>query len=330
MNRLILSAFALSLLGGTAMAADAVIYDQPAEARYGISGNVAIWGQYVYGNGYEVNELDGGTLFSFTCDDDGFDNFCGGVWGVGADARIHIPVGLAGHSIQLETLADWHRAFDDDDADDDEHSRHIAAGAHWIYRTDAYAFGAFGGVSGTEHISEGDTSNSRHGFGGVEAAAFISDSATIFGQIGYAGAIDGEDFVDDLIFGRAGARYFTSDYGRLEGWVGYGTSGKAEDGDNSDLDWVQLAVNYERQLTSLPVSLFGGYQGDYVKISDGDFPEANEQAWAHTFKIGARWSFGGSLKHEDRHGARTFDLMNLRAPLSYADDLEPFADPFVP
>ncbi len=333
MRILILGATALVLSAGTSLAADPVTYEpipQPVAERYAASGSVAIWGQYVYGNGYEVNEFFGGDTDSFTCDDDGFDNFCGGVWGLGADARIHLPVGASGFSVQFETLADWHSAFDDDDADDDEHARYLAAGAHLIYRTGAYAIGGFGGVSDSDHISETESSTSRHAFGGVEAAAFIGESATVFGQVGYAGAFGGEDFVDDLVFGRLGARYFFTENDRLEGWAGYGSTNHAEEGDNSELDWLQLAVNYERQLSSLPVSAFIGYQGDHVKVTERTFSQANEQAWAHTFKLGARWSFGGSLRQEDREGSRTFDMMNLRAPLSYTDDLEPFAFVFLP
>lgn len=332
---MIFGAAAAVLLSGTAVAisADAVVYDavpQPVEERFGASGSVAIWGQYVRPSGFEINEFEGGGVQTFTCDGPEALNFCDGAWGLGADARIHFPMGASGHAVQFETLADWHRAFESEDADEEQHSRYLAAGAHWIYRTGGFAVGAFGGVSDSDHISESESSTSRHAFGGIEAAAFLGASTTVFGQIGYAGAFGGEDYVDDLTFGRVGARYFLSDNDRFEGWVGGGVTNTAEDGDDSELDWLQLAVNYERQLAALPVSVFAGYQGDYVKVTDSEFTVASEEAWAHTFKIGARWAFGGSLRQEDRQGSRTFDLMNMRAPLSYADDLEPYVDVFVP
>ena len=298
-----------------AFAADPVA---PVQERYGsISGNVAIWGQYVkpddYGERYEADE---GSYDYYLCDDSA--NFCDDSGGIGGDARIHFALGN-GQAIQLEALGDWHRVFDRDDSGED--ATLATAGGHWIYRTGAMAFGAFGGLTYADHISESANSYSAQAFGGVEAAAFLGN-ATLFGQLGYGSGFEGQDYVEDITFGRLGARYFVTENDRLEGWVGYGYSDKAEEGDDAELEWFQLAANYERQISTTPLSAFVGYQGDYVKRQETGGWDDSERTWAHTFKVGARWSFGGSLQHEDREGARTFDFMNLRAPLAYADDLD--------
>lgn len=301
-----------------AMAADPFV--EPAPERYSaVSGNVAIWGQYVRGSDYRDQfDLGGGDYDYDYCGDPGIENFCGGAVGVGSDARIHFALG-SGHAVQLEALLDWHQIIDDDDVDDED-ALFVAGGGHWIYRTGAMAFGAFGGASHTRHFSE-EYSYGTHAFGGGEMAAFLNN-ATLFGQLGYASSLDGIDEVEDLVFGRAGARYFFTENDRIEGWAGYGYSNSAESDDDAEMDWVQLAVNYEHQLSTMPLSLFAGYQGDYVDRQEGGPFDDAERTWMHTFKVGVRLAFGGTLLHEDREGARTFDFMNLRAPLSYTDDLD--------
>ena len=300
-----------------AMAADPFV--EPVQERYGaVSGNVALWGQYVRSSDFRNQyDLGGGAYDYSDCSDPGYDNFCGGAGGFGGDARIHFPVG-SGHAVQLEALLDWHQVIDKDD--DGEDTFFGAGGGHWIYRTGAMAFGAFGGISHVKHISE-EQSYGTHAFGGGEIAAFLNN-ATLFGQLGYASSLDGKDEVEDLVFGRAGARYFFTENDRLEGWAGYGHSKSAESGDDAEMDWVQLAVNYEHQLSTMPLSFFAGYQGDFVDRQELGWYDDGERTWMHTFKIGVRLAFGGSLLHEDREGARTFDFVNLRAPLSYTDDLD--------
>lgn len=307
--------FAVALACGSASAADLVAEASPQ--RYGsVSGNLAVWGQIVSPKGY-LEQWDDGDIDHYDCNSDA-GNFCDSSGGLGGDARLHIALGNA-HAVQLEALGDWHEVFDNDD--EDEHALLFTAGGHWIYRTEAMAFGAFGGASFARHLSESSDSRTAMAFGGGEVAAFFGNT-TLFGQLGYGSGLAGEDYVESIAFGRAGARYFFTENDRIEGWVGYGHSGKAEQDDDAKLDWFQLAANYERQLSSLPLSGFVGYQGDYLKRQEMEGWDDYERTWAHTFKVGARWSFGGSLQHEDREGARTFDFMNLRAPLSYADDLE--------
>ncbi len=307
------AAAAAALVSATpAFAADAIMAEPVAER---FSGNVAIWGQYVSPSGWGRSGVFEDDDFSASCGDG---MFCGDAWGMGSDARAHYSFGN-GHALQFENLIDYHGNLRDDETRPDEGTLHAALGGHYIYRSGDLALGAFVGASVTSHID--DEERSVHGFGGGEAAYFIGN-ATLFGQLGYAGRLAGDDYVDDLWFGRLGARYFFAPGSRLEGSVAYGISDHAQfttdPDERGDLDWLQLAVNYEQQIGASPISGFVGYQGDYVEVTTG---LVQEEVWAHTFKVGLRMSFGGSLQEEDRSGARTFDFTNLRAPLSYSDEL---------
>ena len=322
MKKLIIALTLTTAMSGVALAADmaAPEYVEPAPERMNpVTGNVAIWGMYVTPSSYDHEDGD-------TCDDGDYSNFCEGDFGFGGDARAHYDFGNM-HGLQLELLADYHRELDDDDDTDDEHASYFAAGGHWIYRPSNYALGGFAGVSGTGHLDQEESN--VHGFIGGEAAVFM-DNTTLFGQIGYNHVLgdDYDDAVKNLVFGRIGARYFFAPNSRLEGTLAYGVSDRAEvdhdasSDDREDLDWFQVAANYEHKFENNPFSIFTGYQGDYVKVAEADGDCCTESAWVHTFKVGVRMSFGGTLRDDDRYGARTFDFTNLRAPLSYADELD--------
>src|SRR5262249_52266131 len=154
------------------------------------SGNVAVWGQYVRGSDYRDQFDNGDGTYDYSyCGEPGVSNFCGGAGGIGADARVHFALGN-GQAVQLESLLDWHDVIDDEET---EEATFVAGGGHWIYRTGAMALGAFGGASYTRHFSE-VTSEGTHLFGGGEVAAFLNNT-TLFGQLGYATAVDGVDEV---------------------------------------------------------------------------------------------------------------------------------------
>lgn len=280
------------------------------------TGNAAIWGQLVVPSGWE----QAGPFFRNDCDTigggGGFVDFCDEDFGFGADARIHHSFGN-GYAIQLEGLFDYHRELDLADATDDEHTHHVMLGGHVIKRKGDMAFGAFAGISGTGHLDQVD--QSTHGFIGAEGAYFMGYN-TFFGQIGFTGSLGGDDEVDNLIFGRVGARHFFTENALVEGWVGGGFTDDAEDGTSEELNWLQIGANFERKLDDKPFSVFVGYQGDYVEAADFAV-SGDESVFVSTFKLGLRMTWGDSLKYENLNGARTFDLMNQRAPLSYSDEL---------
>ena len=293
---------------GAANAADEI------EARMApnqMSGNISVWGAGVIPSGYS-NE------FEPACTDFGPSQFCEGDFGFGSDARVYYEFDN-GYGFQLESLFDYHLELDDNDSSDDEHAVHAAVAGHLIRRSGNMAYGAFLGLSGTGHLDQDE--RSVHGIAGLEAA-MMQGNNTFFGQIGYAGAIAGEDQVENLIFGRAGARHFFSPNQRLEGSIAAGFSSEAESGDSEELTWVQFAANYEQKFDDNPFSWFVGYQGDYLDVPD-PFASGDESVWVHTVLAGFRMTFGATdtLQQQDNYGARTFDLTNLRAPLSYPDEL---------
>ena len=309
--RTITGAVAFSALAfaavGVANAADDI------EARMApnpMSGNISVWGAGVIPTGYDQQANQ-------ECDGFFPSNFCEGDFGFGSDARVYYEFDN-GYGFQLESLFDYHLELDDNDSDDDEHSFHAAVAGHLIRRSGAMAYGAFFGLSGTGHLDQRD--RSVHGIAGLEAAMMRGNN-TFFGQVGYAGAIAGDDQVDHLLFGRAGARHFFDPNKRLEGSVAGGFTNTAEKGDPENLTWVQVAANYEQKFDDNPFSWFVGYQGDYLDVHQGFC--CDESVWVHTILAGFRMTFGATdtLQMQDNYGARTFDLTNLRAPLSYPDEL---------
>ncbi|WP_421851527.1 hypothetical protein [Oricola sp.] len=309
------SAFAIAAITiagfSTANAADRL---DERMAPNAVSGNISVWGAGVIPSGYQNEDED-------TCDptDDGIDEFCESDFGFGSDARVHYDFGN-GYAVQLETLLDYHLELDDD-GDDERHAIHGAVAGHLIHRSGEIALGAFAGLTGTAHLDDDD--RSVHGLIGAEAAMF-SGANTFFGQVGLATPITREDAVDNLFFGRAGMRHFLSPNRRLEGAVAVGYSDDSDPGldETEDLLWWQFTANYEQKFDDNPFSWFVGYQGDYL---DNDLPEidADESVWVHTVLAGFRMTFGetDTLQQQDNYGARTFDLTNLRAPLSYPDEL---------
>ncbi|WP_421851534.1 hypothetical protein [Oricola sp.] len=281
-----------------------------------LTGNLAVWGALVVPTNYQRSTGATCVPVSFS---DSTNDFCETDFGFGSNGRAHYDFGN-GYAIQLETLLDYHLELDED-RPDDSHSIHGAIAGHLIHRRDNLAYGAFTGLSGTAFLNE--DSSGVHGFIGAEAAMFSGDN-TFFAQAGYAGSLgNSDDGPRSLIFGRAGMRHFFDPNKRVEGAIAAGYSDDADIGDNEELVWIQFAANYEQKFDNNPFSWFVGYQGDYL---DNDSTQAiglDESVWVHTIMAGFRMAFGGSdtLQMQDNYGARTFDLTNLRAPLSYPDEL---------
>ena len=292
-----------------------------------ITGNLAVWGQLVVPSGYSHGGLEANNAPSDAdeCSDFSFgkNDFCDIGGGFGADGRLHYNSG-EGYAIQFETLFDYHTSLhddndgDDDDDDADTAAIHGAFAAHWIARSEDTAYGLFTGLSGTQHMTDDDSP--LHAFGGLEAAMH-NGMTTFYGQVGGVFLLDGDDALKNMVFGRVGGRLFLDENSLIEASVG---GGYAPDFDNDDPDtdrgyWFQGAAQYEQRLEDSPFSWFVGYQGDYVKSDESGC--CDESAWVHTFLAGVRMNIGESLYSENRDGANTFQLMNMRAPLAYAGEL---------
>lgn len=88
------------------------------------------------------------------------------------------------------------------------------------------------------------------------------------------------------------ARFFVTDNFRVNVGAGWGT---AEGGGGGDADLWNAGVGAEYQLTSMPLSIYGGYT--HAEFDDFDFS-------SDALQVGVRWNFGtGSLIERDRSGA---------------------------
>lgn len=141
------------------------------------------------------------------------------------------------------------------------------------------------------YIQGSDAGDATLWNGGVVAQKYL-ENVTLSGAVSY-GQIDDVDA--DLWAINGDVRYFVSDNFRLNAGLGFAKI----DTDFGDADLWTAGVGAEYQFASTPWSIFGGY--DHVELSDVDVS-------ADTFKIGARYSFGGDLKARDRAGA---DLPNI-------------------
>jgi hypothetical protein len=88
-----------------------------------------------------------------------------------------------------------------------------------------------------------------------------------------------------------GARHFVTDNFSIGGNLGFANL----ESTGTDLDATTLGVDAEYQLSSLPLSIFGGYQHSEVDDANID---------VDSFGVGVRWNFGGqTLIDRDRSGA---------------------------
>jgi hypothetical protein len=175
-------------------------------------------------------------------------------------------------------------------------------------RYDGGAGGDVTAFSGTGHFKW----NSDDQMLGLFAGAQNSDDATLWGvgvegkttygpgslyfQFGY-GQADDLNNVDFWAL-RAEGRMFVNDNLRLGLNGGY-TIGKAP---GPDLDMWNLGADVEFQPTSMPFSVFAGYERGEVK----DFDLSSD-----TFRIGARFTFGGTLRERDAAGVGQGAVTNL-------------------
>ncbi|WP_421851524.1 hypothetical protein [Oricola sp.] len=296
-------------------------------APSGTSANFSVWGGGVIPTGYHHDEYidQEYPMPAETCNSDGeyyLTNLCAGTFGFGSDARFHHAFDN-GYAVQLESLFDYHGELDSDDDSPDEFSIYGAAAGHLIRRAGATAVGVFAGVSATAMLDQEE--RAVHAMVGGEAASF-QDTKTFFGQAGYVGAIAGEDQVNDLVFARGGIRFFNDPNSRLEtAFAGGYTATGERTAIGEGLIWLQATANFEKKFDDNPFSVYVGYQGDYVATPEryADEYERDRHAFIHTAKIGLRMAIGGNdtLQGQDNNGARTFDLTNLRAPLSYPDQM---------
>ena len=163
----------------------------------------------------------------------------------------------------------------------------VAPTGHLFLRDDKGLVGAFVGYEHSDHAS-------LWGAGG-EGQIYLSDMVTLGGDAGYAQTTDlpGSAKLD---FWAANGKLslFPSENVRIDakgGWLRASADGFGH------LNTWNIGLGGEYQFKQVPVSLTAGYEfGETGEI-------LGDKLTTNTFKVGVRWTFGGSLLQRDRKGA---------------------------
>jgi opacity protein-like surface antigen len=131
---------------------------------------------------------------------------------------------------------------------------------------------------------------------GAEGQADLAPNTVLYGQLGYGKA---DDLDLDAWAVRAELRQYVTENFKLAGAVGYITADQDLAG---DLDAWTFGADAEYQFAGTPFSVFGGYER--LEFDDVD-------ADADTFRIGVRYTFGGSLRARDAAGAELGSVNRL-------------------
>jgi hypothetical protein len=163
----------------------------------------------------------------------------------------------------------------------------ISGTGHFKYNSGGQQVGLFAGVQNNDDAT-------LWGFG-VEGKT-ASDLGSLYVQLGYGKADDlnGVDFWA----ARAEGRIFAGDNLRFGVNGGYTRA----DASGGDLDMWNLGADVEYQPDSMPVSFFAAYERGEMKDIDLS---------SDTFRVGARFTFGGSLRERDRAGVGQGAVTNL-------------------
>jgi len=154
----------------------------------------------------------------------------------------------------------------------------------------AVSGGLVGGFVGVDHNDDVDVVG-----GGVEGQFALGASTVLYGQLGYANA---DDLNVDGWAVRAELRQFYTDNFVVKGSLG----ALKLDSDFGDADAWTAGVAAEYQFAGTPWSVTGGYEHlDSDDVGLG----------ADTFRIGLRYTFGGTLKARNDAGADLGSVSNL-------------------
>ncbi len=153
------------------------------------------------------------------------------------------------------------------------------------------ANGLVGGFAGVE------TSDDITIWGvGVDGQFNLAPNTVLYGQAGYGNA---DDFGNaDMWAVRGELRHYVSDNFKLQGSAGFVTA----DTDFGDVDGWTVGAEAEYQFTGSPFSVVVGYE----RFDSNDLRMDSD-----TFRIGGRYTFGGSIKDRDQSGAALGSVAKL-------------------
>lgn len=154
-------------------------------------------------------------------------------------------------------------------------------GGHLFTRNDAHLIGVYVGYN---TFDNGGDSIDEWIVAGQGQMYF--DRTTLSGDVSYASS----EFITDIDQWAVDAevRHFVTDNFSIQGNVGYANA----DGDGGSIDGTTYGVGAEWQLSTVPISIHGGWQQIDV---DGNN--------ASSLGVGVRWNWGGTLLERNRSGA---------------------------
>jgi hypothetical protein len=163
-----------------------------------------------------------------------------------------------------------------------------SATGHLNKKLGAGLVGGFAGVSTTDDVTLWAL--------GAEGQFTVAPSTDLYGQVGYGKSDDLDDV--DFWAARGELRHFFSDNFKVQGALGYTKA----DANGGDVDMWNVGADAEYQFAGTPWSITGGYE--HGEIDDADLQ-------SDTFRIGVRYTFGGTLRDRDSSGASLGSAANL-------------------
>lgn len=164
----------------------------------------------------------------------------------------------------------------------------VSGTAHLNGKADKALFGGFAGVTNSDGVTLWAV--------GPEAQIDLGESTVLYGQGAYGQVDDLGDV--DFWAGRVELRQFFSDNFKVQGSLGYTSA----DFGPASVDMWNAGLDAEYQFAGTPWSVIGGYE--HAELDDADLQ-------TDTFRIGVRYTFGGTLRDQDRAGASLGSVANL-------------------
>jgi hypothetical protein len=239
---------------------------------------------------------------------------------LGGDGRAAIQW-ASGFGMQLDATGSDLNYHAQDGSD--EETTDLAA--HFFQRSDDMLWGGFASIGGS--------SGSRYATLGAEFQEYWNQW-TFYGQVSWSKGLTSEaafDHVDSWNF-NAQARYFVSSHLLLTGGVGYVTGSEHYTeccyyNDHSNQDGWNWTLRAEWLMDSMPVSIFGEYDGSTSHYNGHD-TEVDEDYYEHyrghdtnnLFLIGVRLFLNQQdLMTNDRTGASLEDLNPWTGKVGYGE-----------
>lgn len=182
---------------------------------------------------------------------------------------------------------------------EDSYLSTLGGGLHAYMRGDTGALGLYGALAdvGIEKTGGGKT----HTFG-VEGQWYAGD-ATLGAQAGFLDSDhNDDDMIRDAFYVRGLARYYFAENTLVQAEAAY-LRGEM-DGDNDGIDIVSVGARLQHELDFFPGDfdwpgkIYIAYRGDFA-----DQDNENDHVNSHTILFGTTWTFGHSLRDNERNGA---------------------------